>query len=281
MPGLLEIDEKTFDASFARESFMVRHHLGDHRLLTLDALGALADRLSESQVEHNVGALPEVVGRVEVERADLPPGEVARGIETNGCWMVLKNIETDPAYRALLDELLDEVVPLVERHEGPMTLREAFVFLSAPNSVTPSHIDPEHNFLLQVHGTKDMIVGRFPDSALEQRELEAYYTGAHRNLDWRPAGERTFPLAAGDGVYVPVHAPHVVRNGPTVSISLSITWRTPVTSRNASVHAVNARLRRLRLAPSPPGRRPGADRAKDVVHRAESRLRRLRRRVAA
>ena len=34
-------------------------------------------------------------------------------------------------------------------------MREAFIFISSPNTVTPYHMDPEYNFLLQIRGTKD------------------------------------------------------------------------------------------------------------------------------
>lgn len=260
---LLDLDPAAFAEHFAARPMALRHGLVDHPLLTLDALGDLADALPADQVEHNLGAVPEVLGRdTAAPQADLTPGEVARSIDTNGCWMVLKRVEQVPAYRALLDACLDEVAPLVQDREGGMAHREAFVFLSAAGSVTPSHIDPEHNFLLQVRGTKDMVVGAFPDPATEQRELERYHSGSHRNLDWRPDEATTFPMAPGDGVYVPVHAPHLVRNGPSPSISFSITWYTPAVQQAQRLHQVNARLRRLHLSPGMPGRRPRADRLK-------------------
>jgi len=86
-----------------------------------------------------------------------------------------------------------------------MTLREGFIFLSAPGSVTPSHTDPEHNLLLQIRGTKDMSLGEFPDEVTRQIVLEST---RHRNIEWEPRRPQTFALEPGDGVYVPVHAPH-------------------------------------------------------------------------
>ena len=107
-----------------------------------------------------------------------------------------------------------------------------------------------------------MIVGEYADPATENHEVERYYGGGHRNLKVLPDQAQSFPLEPGDGVFVPLHAPHVVRNGPDPSISLSVTWNTEASQRAALVHAFNARLRALRLSPSPPGRRPGVDRAK-------------------
>ena len=110
--------------------------------------------------------------------------------------MVLKNVEQDPVYGALLRECLEEVRALSEP-EGGMTLQEGYIFISAPNSMTPSHVDPEHNFLLQIKGTKEMHVGRFDDTVEEQLQLERIYLGGHRNLSQEPDSARCFALTPG------------------------------------------------------------------------------------
>jgi hypothetical protein len=255
----LEIDPARLGAALGRAPLAVRHALADHPLLALESLALLADSLPATSVEHNVGDVPLVADAEAVERLERSPGEIVRGIDSNGCWMVLKNVEQDDAYRSLLDACLAEVP---QAGEDAVTQREAFVFLSAPGSVTPSHVDPEHNFLLQVRGTKDFNVGRFADREVEQRELERFYGGGHRNIAQTPDDMRTFALAPGDGVYVWPNAPHYVVNGPTVSVSLSITWQTTATRRAARVHAANGRLRALRVRPSAPGQRVAVDRVK-------------------
>ena len=68
------------------------------------------------------------------------------------------------------------------------------------------------------------------------------------------------------------HAPHLVRNGDRVSISFSITFRTPTADRRMLVHAFNRRLRRLGMSPKPPGRRKRLDSAKVVSMRVLNRL---------
>ena len=251
------------------------HRLLDHPLLSLDALGELADYLPEDRVERLRGDAPEIVADGGSQAAERSPGEVARTIEDNGLWMVLKNIERHPDYKRLLDETLDEVSPLVKDSEGGMTLREGFVFLSSPNSTTPSHTDPEHNFLMQVRGTKQMTVGRFPDEDTRQLEIEDHVSGGHRNIDWLPVEPKVFEMEPGDAVYVPPHAPHMVKNGPTASVSFSITFRTPELERVQRVSSINARMRRLGLSPKPPGRRPRADRVKASTSKALGRVRRL------
>ncbi len=272
MTRLLDIDPDLFRANFARGSFPVRHGLGDHPLLTVEAVADLADALPEASVEHNTGRVAAVVGDAPVERVDQTPGEIARGIETNGCWMVLKNIEQIPAYHALLDELLDEVMPYVSGNEGGMNLREGYVFLTAPHSTTPAHTDHEHNFLLQVRSEKHFHVGTFRDPQVHQRQIEKMYAGA-RNLDQLPDDPQLYDLHPGDGLYVAPCAPHWVETLDQVSVSLSITFRTPVTERASQVHAINRHLRRLRIAPLAPGKSPGRDRAKVGAFRTLQRVR--------
>jgi hypothetical protein len=273
MSRLLEIDAGTLGSHFAKEPFAVHHNLAENELLSIGAVADLAEALPAESIEHNRGDIPTVVGDREVERVDESPGEIARNIETNGSWMVLKNIEQVPAYHQLLDETLDEVDPLVRGREGGMNLREGYVFLSAPNSTTPAHTDHEHNFLLQIRGTKEMSIGRFRDPEAEQLQVERMF-GGQRNMDELPDDPTAYDLAPGDGVYVPPNAPHWVVNGPQVSVSLSITFRTPVTERGAIVHVVNRRLRRLRIRPRPPGEHLATDKAKFAMHRTLKSLRR-------
>ena len=46
---------------------------------------------------------------------------------------------------------------------------EGFIFVSSPGSVTPYHIDPERNFLLQVRGNKTMHMFDGSDRSLLDR----------------------------------------------------------------------------------------------------------------
>lgn len=268
MSPIMDIaDPVAFDRDFGRTPTAVRHHLTDHPLLAVEAIAELAELLPEHKVEHNLGNVPVVAGPGKAPRVEESPGDIARGIATNGCWMVLKNIEAEPRYARLLNDSLDEVTELIGDKEGGMGLREGFIFLSAPGSVTPAHIDPEHNLLLQVRGRKEINIGDFPGPEIEQREIERIYTGSQRNLTWAPVSPATFSMGPGDGVYVPVHAPHWVTVPDNVAVSLSITFRTPATMDLVVLHRFNAGLRRARMSPAPVGRRPRSDHMKLAVGR--------------
>lgn len=270
-------DLDSFGALYPESPGIVRHTLADHPMFGIDALTELATRLAPATVEYNRGDLPTGVDPDAIPRNGLSIADTIRRIETNESWMVLKFVERDPAYGALLEATLAEMLPVVSPRTGAMHQLEAFIFVSSPNSVTPLHFDPEHNILLQLRGSKTMTVFPQTDEEIAPGDAhERFYQGlAHRNLPWRddyaPRGT-AFALTPGDGMYVPVMAPHWVKNGPDVSISFSVTWRSDWTYAVADAHALNAVLRRTGLNPARPGRYPEQNRAKAMAWRAMRRV---------
>jgi len=100
---------------------------------------------------------------------------------------------------------------------------------------------------------------------------ESYHAGGARELTWDDSFKshgREFPLTAGEALFVPVMAPHFVRNGPQSSISLSITWRSEWSFAEADARGFNRMLRKLGMAPQPPGRFPKSNRGKALAYRA-------------
>jgi cupin superfamily protein len=258
---LLELDAGTCLDAIGRHEFGIRHSIADHPLLSLEAIAELADSLPPGTVERHEAKQPLLVPGGSPDLSG-PPSETVRSIETNGRWMVLWNIEQIAPYRRLLDAILDEAEPFLPARERGMGRREAFLFLSAPNAVTSVHFDPEHNFLLQIRGSKEMNIGRFPDRAWELKELDRLHDGGHRNLDRVVPRSSRFLMEPGDGVYVYPFAPHWVYNGPAVSISLSITFRTGRSQQMEYVHLLNGHLRRRGLSPRPEGESKVVDRVK-------------------
>ncbi|WP_294192977.1 cupin-like domain-containing protein [uncultured Sphingomonas sp.] len=261
-----------FARAYPGEAAAVRHQLHDHPLFALEALAALAERLPASHVEQSLGNLKVDQDPSGIRQSTLSPGEIVRTIATNGCWMVLKKVDVDPAYAALIDTCLAEIAPVTQLMTGEYRRREAFIFLSAPESVTPFHMDPEHNILLQIAGTKTMRVYPAGDPEIVPQEVhEAFHRGgAHRNMRHDSsfdAKARDFSMGPGEAVYVPVKAPHWVQNGPVPSISFSITWRSAMSDGEARLHRVNQRMRALGVPPSVPGANPGVDAAKIAGHR--------------
>src|SRR5262249_42459656 len=153
------------------------------------------------------GALPVGSKPEDTPRTGLSAEETIRRIQDCGSWMVLKRVDQDPAYAELLEGCLGEIA--ARGLVPPMRRREGFVFLSSPGAVTPFHIDPEHNFLLQIRGTKTVHMWDPADRfVLPEEELERFHAEfVHRNLPWRDVFQTTafvLPLAPGQGLHFPV-----------------------------------------------------------------------------
>lgn len=272
----VQIDESTLASSFDIHPFKVTHSLEGADLLSLPRLVELARELPASLVEYNAGKLALNQDYHATPTNGLSVEETIERIETCQSWLVLKHVQHSSRYRELLHECLRPIVDAtVATFPGPC-MQAAFVFVSSPGAVTPYHIDPEHNFLLQVRGTKTMAVyDRADRTVVTERQLEALSLGGHRNLPFQEqfhAREQLFQLFPGEGLHVPTLAPHWVKVGSEVSISLSVTFRTKRNLRESSVYRTNARLRRLGLSPKPPGRRAWPDTLKWAMDRVADRL---------
>jgi hypothetical protein len=258
-------------ACYPERPARLRHALGGHPLLARDALAGLAARLPAKSALCLRGDVPIGVGREDVAPTGLDPAATLGAIERCTSWMVLRNVEQDPAYAALVDALLAEIAPAVVPATGPMLRREAFIFVSSPGAVTPLHFDPEHNILMQLGGSKTITLFPVADEAVVPPGAhESFQREGTNNLEWSDAfADRGTPvaLAPGDAVYVPVKAPHWVRNGEAPSVSLSITWRSGWSLREGNAHGMNRLLRRAGLSPRAPRRFPADNRLKALGYR--------------
>jgi hypothetical protein len=265
-----------FAVNYPEVPHKLTHNLRDHSLLNIEALALLGEALPPISVEYNKGDLPVGIDPSLVPANGLSIGETIRMVETSGSWAVLKNIEQVPEYERLLLGLLTELKPHIEEKTGRMLKPQGFIFVSSPNAVTPYHFDPEHNILLQLHGTK--VMTQFPAGNARfapDETHEGYHTGGHRNLVWDDelaAGGTDWPLKPGEALFVPVMAPHYVKNGPAVSISLSITWRSDWSFAEADARAFNGVLRKIGVRPRAPGRFPDQNKAKALAWRAIRKL---------
>src|SRR5499426_4037829 len=279
MPGLLEIDSETFRAGFNRAPFLIRHHLADHDLFSLRRLIELANRLPGEKVKYNGADISVATGLYKGPRTGLSIRETIQQIEECRSWMVIKNVELDPEYRQLLDRCLDEVRRFSEPIDPGMFRREGFIFISSPGSVTPFHMDPEYNFLLQIRGKKQISIWNSGDrSVLSEITLERYFSDADRQIVFKEEYQQkaaNLELTPGAGLHFPTVAPHWVRNGDEVSVSFSITFRTPASERQQIVYCANAGLRGKGLNPTPPGASAFRDLAKYYGFRARSGIKRL------
>jgi Cupin superfamily protein len=279
MGTLLDIDTTAFDEAFARRSIAVRHALVDHPLFSMDAIAELADRLPPDSVRRERGNLPVVNRDGYVDVGEGPPSATIRDVERNGFRISLRDIQQAPEYAELIDECLDQVERVIGDREGGMRRRTGYLFITAPASTTPMHFDPEHSFLLQVRGAKEVSVAAFDDDAVRQRELDRYYDGEQCDFDAMEAIAETFRIEPGVGVYLPSFVPHWVMTEAGISISFSIPFYTEFCERAEFVNRINRRMRKMRLSPRPPGASEPIDRAKAASFELWGRLRETRRKL--
>jgi ribosomal protein L16 Arg81 hydroxylase len=271
MEQLLIIDPETFVQHYPARPFVVRHNLVGNPLFEVPRLLQLLPILAENKVNYYTGKVGVNDDKEKAPPTGLTAEETIRKIREAESWLVLKNTEKDPEYRRLLDDCLAAVTPLAEPLTPGLRQSEAWVFVTSPKSVTPYHLDPEHNFLLQIQGQKTVHVFNPADrDLLTEEELERYFVkgSAFAKLEFTErfqAKAFTATLNPGDGIFIPVNAPHWLSVHDEVSISFSITYYSDEVYRRARLYRFNAMLRRLGLKPTPYGKSPSRDAAKDIV----------------
>jgi len=252
----------------------VTHHLANHPLLQLDALVELGQRQEQRRLvrTHSDDA---VAGSSFADAPILHPNKkgaaaTLAGIAKAKAWMSLLNVQADPIYRALIDEVLDSVKPLVATKDPGMCYRAGWIFVTSPGATTPFHLDHEHNFILQISGTKSLFTwDPFDRHVVPEEGLELFHdTNSRAKIKWDDSFRSRailFDLKPGMGGYMPSTTPHMVVNGPEPSITISFTYYTDATRRRELLYRGNARLRRLGMTPKPVGTSRPIDGLKTAV----------------
>lgn len=249
----------------------LRHDVHTHPLMQLDALHALARELEPvGGCRFIAPGVVESSAFTHAERSHQGRAldEVMARIEEPGSWIALYNVERVPRYAAFLDAVVDSIRAQVEREQPHVFLVTGFVFISAPPSVTPYHIDRENNLWLQVRGRKTLTVWDHrvtPAPAVEEFIVHRDLDGV-RLTDEVRAQAMPFEAGPGDGVYFPATTPHMTRStrawtqpGDGVAVSIGINFYTRVTRRRALAYQANRVLRRAGLEPRRPGERAWVD----------------------
>lgn len=281
----IHLDPATFDPWKIQA---LTHSLADHPLLEIGALVELGKRQQERNLvrTHSADA---TAGTSFGDAPKLHPN-AASAVATLGdiakarAWMSLLNVQADPIYRRFVDEILDEVRPILDPVDPGMCYRGGFIFVSSPNTITPFHMDHEHNFIMQIRGKKRLYTWDHLDrEVISERAQEQFHEAHSRELiQWREdfrKRARILDLVPGLGGYMPSTSPHMVENGDEPSITVSFTFYTDSTRRRELLYRGNARLRQLGVAPVPVGTSAQRDRVKHAVLTGYQRARHGVRRV--
>ncbi len=253
----------------AREPWTFPHGLSSHPLLTLEAIADLARALDPASVTAELADKPLVMSESEssvVVDVDLVADQIL-ALESTNSWFNLINIQQVPRYRALVDEVVDNVAISSGLDPASLTRRTGFLFASSPGAVTSAHFDIEQSLCMQLRGRRVLGMGRFADAAQRQREIDKYWAGIFGRLDALPEPMVDFALEPDVGVFIPPYTPHWITNGEEPSLSMTVTFFNKSNTDEAAVQAFNHRVRRIGVTPRPFGQRAGSDRAKAAVMR--------------
>ncbi len=266
--------------SLHRKPFRFAHNLHRNPLFSLESLLTLSREIMHrpEDVYFDAGevAIDDKWGSIPIPQMSLP--EVVNKIETADAWIILKHVEKNPAYAEVLDEFAGFIRGLVgPEHANMMLNPEMLIIVSSPHRLTSLHFDAEINFLIQVAGSKEVWICDPKDrSVVTERDIESYY--AINNFGtYRPEAEQRathFSLQPGEGLHIPTHSAHWVRNGGGVSVSLSLNFEYPDWVYR-DLYRANFYLRKLGLAPRPPGTYPLVDRVKAHSFGTMARTRRV------
>ena len=261
------IGQLPFDNSFPGQPAEFTHELHHDDRLTLAAVADLADRLPRRSVIADTAAQPLLVPQGGPPRGALQrPGDVIRDLRNANAWLTLLNVEADPGMAELMNSYLGQLEEtMIAEHgnrRGKLRKRVAFVFVSSPNSVTPVHFDIEHSLLMQVSGQKTVSFGRFESDKVRRHEFDRYWDGSHGRIENLPPEIAAYTMTPGRAVYIPPGTPHWVRNGPDISLSVTLTYFTAATVRENRIEDFNSHLRRRNLKPREPGHSAIIDTAK-------------------
>jgi hypothetical protein len=268
---LVIADPQVAAEKFLKEAFVLQHTLAGHPLFSLPRLVELAKSMPRDRIEYNSGKVAVGVKPEDVPKIDRAAEDVIRSIETANAWMVIKMVEHDPAYRALLTKFVEEANRAAGRNAGDYTDLQGFIFVSSANATTPFHLDAEENILIQIHGDKFVRTFDNGDRRLISEEDMEIAPSKHRNQkyeSWYEERATVHALKPGDALHMPYMIPHWVSTGGSYSVSMAMTWKTPRVLRLNKIRLMNGTLRRFGLAQKPPGVSPVGDALKVFAHDA-------------
>jgi hypothetical protein len=260
--GIAELERAWGRAGVAFERWPLDAELPADRV----ALAALLDAAPQETIEL-MRAAHAPADRMPHERRPQRGAELVEWMHSRQLVLRLGNVAPFCAaardwagrYRALLCTLFGASV-------AARTDVRVDLYLAAPGAVSRFHADPSHNLVHQVAGTREVHVFSPRDERLidaQTRPKVFLLRGEHPRYraDCEPNAQR-LELAPGKAIYLPLLAGHWLANGPELSLSYTISLRTPEVMREKLCHRFDARMERFGLAHAPFGTHPLRERCK-------------------
>lgn len=265
-----------------KRSFITRHNLLGHPLMSLDSLSGMIQRLPSDQVFFSSASVNKDVDfdRAWIEhRSRFSLQEALTDLASTDAYIMVRAPETDPEYQPLFRQILACVEDNLRDVDPDVRGAMLYLFISSPNSTTPFHVDRYSTLLMQFTGSKTLYLWPYddritvPEESMEKLFAESSKRGPKLANDREQFGIPHL-LHPGDTLHIPFTAPHWVKNGPEVSISMSVIYRTRKSDRMMSAYEFNHALRkRLSWQPRQVGVSPLLDQCKDLALRGYKKLR--------
>ena len=264
----LSFSEAPFAAKYNHVPFGFNHNLHHLSLFRDEELRHLCEIYRDSPQDFFVSRSAASAGTpfYSVPLTPLKPDEAFDQLTIGSYKILLKRLERyHPGFRDLLSTLYGQVKEELRRGGFcDQTVRlESSIFISAAESTTPFHFDPEVNFFSQIEGEKTYHL--YEPAALGEDEVEPLYVRATVDIGQvdlarrDPATEHVFRLVPGAGLHQPQDSPHWVRTMGDRSVSYTFVYETEEGRHRARVRSFNHYLRRVNIAPLQPGEKPFRD----------------------
>lgn len=265
-----------------KQSFITRHHLINHPLMSLDSLSRMIQRLPNNQVFYSSASVKRDADfdRAWIEhKSRFSLKDALQDLANTDAYIMVRSPETDPEYQPLFQEILQTVQDAVRTVDPDVRGAMLYLFISSPNSTTPFHVDRYSTLLMQFTGTKTLYLWPPNDrKTVSEEAMETlFYDPAQRGprlADARETAGIPHTIGPGETLHIPFTAPHWVKNGPEVSISMSVIYRTRNSDRMMNAYKLNHQLRhKFGWHPRQVGTAPVIDQCKDALLRGYQKLR--------
>jgi hypothetical protein len=274
----------TMTTMYDRSPFKTHHALTDHPLLQLPKLSALIARLPPEQIFFSSGKVSKDADfdRASIEyKPSINLSSALENLKNADSYIMVRSPEVDKEYALLFNEILHNLKLLTVKNDPDIIDPKLYLFISSPNSITPYHVDRYTTFLMQLTGKKQVHIWHPQDrETVSERDLETLFADRSQRSPFLPKTRehacQTFELSEGEVLHIPFVAPHWVENGPEVSVSLSIIYRTRRTQKKINSYVFNYHLRRKwKLNPRPVGHHMLRDNCKDLFIKAVRRVKKF------
>ena len=260
MYNYFELKGDDYAVKFNQEPFTFKHSLDGCKLLSLANLSELILRLPETQVFFSSGDV-DITANLDtahkLHKPNMSLEEAFDNIETSGAFVMVREPESNPVFRGLFNDLTEDVKRFANKIDPGLEGFKLYLFIAAPNSVTPFHIDRYSTFLFQIQGHKDVNVWNpWNKSLVSDIDLEKFFSfkkGFAPELKEHYLDKATVNhIHPGEAIHIPFVAPHWIKNSNEVSVSLSIIFNSRKTTNIADSLRFNNWYRKKFRKPAQP-----------------------------